>query len=95
VLWYYETIVPFATEEAKKMGKTLGGWVCWFIFLFVVDFFVPFMGYKPLGWRPGVWGFILCIILYVLVSLSTQAPVQKAQECIGYLEKELPKRNFM
>jgi SSS family solute:Na+ symporter len=51
--------------------------------------------YKPFGWWPGVWGFILCIILYVIVSLSTRAPVQKAQEFIGYLEKELPKRNFM
>jgi SSS family solute:Na+ symporter len=52
-------------------------------------------GYKPLGWWPGVWGFIVCIVLYVVVSLMTKAPVKKAQEFISYLNKELPKRNFI
>jgi SSS family solute:Na+ symporter len=52
-------------------------------------------GYKPLGWWPGVWGFIVCIVLYVVVSLMTQAPVKKAKEFISYLDKELPKRNFI
>jgi SSS family solute:Na+ symporter len=52
-------------------------------------------GYKPLGWWPGVWGFIVCIALYVVVSLMTKAPVKKAQEFINYLKKELPKRNFI
>jgi SSS family solute:Na+ symporter len=52
-------------------------------------------GYKPLGWWPGVWGFIVCIVLYVVVSLMTKAPVKKAQEFITYLNKELPKRNFI
>jgi SSS family solute:Na+ symporter len=52
-------------------------------------------GYKPLGWWPGVWGFIVCIVFYVVVSLMTKAPVKKAQEFISYLSKELPKRNFI
>jgi SSS family solute:Na+ symporter len=52
-------------------------------------------GYKPLGWWPGVWGFICCIVLYVVVSLMTEAPVKKAKEFISYLNKELPKRNFI
>ena len=52
-------------------------------------------GYKPLGWWAGVWGFIVCIILYVVVSLFPQAPVHKAKEFINYLNKELPKRNFL
>ena len=52
-------------------------------------------GYKPLGWWPGVWGFIVCIVLYIIVSLVTQAPTQKAEKFIGYLKKELPKRNFI
>ena len=52
-------------------------------------------GYKPLGWWPGVWGFIVCIVLYVFISLMTKAPVKKAQEFISYLNKELPKRNFI
>ncbi|MEJ2067377.1 MAG: sodium:solute symporter family protein [Deltaproteobacteria bacterium] len=52
-------------------------------------------GYKPLGWWPGVWGFIVCIVLYVFISLVTKPPVKKAQEFISYLNKELPKRNFI
>jgi SSS family solute:Na+ symporter len=52
-------------------------------------------GYKPLGWWPGVWGFTVCIVLYVVVSLMTKAPVKKAQEFISYLNKELPKRKFI
>jgi SSS family solute:Na+ symporter len=49
----------------------------------------------PLGWWPGVWGFIVCIVLYVVVSLFTKAPAKKAKEFISYLNKELPKRNFI
>jgi solute:Na+ symporter, SSS family len=52
-------------------------------------------GYKPLGWWPGVWGFIVCIILYIIISLVTRAPTQKAETFIGYLKKELPKKNFI
>jgi SSS family solute:Na+ symporter len=52
-------------------------------------------GYKPLGWWPGVWGFIVCIFLYIVISLLTRAPTRKAETFIGYLKKELPKRNFI
>jgi SSS family solute:Na+ symporter len=52
-------------------------------------------GYKPLGWWPGVWGFIVCIFLYIVISLLTPAPARKAESFINYLKKELPKRNFI
>jgi SSS family solute:Na+ symporter len=52
-------------------------------------------GLKPLGWWPGVWGLIVCIILYIIVSLLTPAPTKKAEGFINYLKKELPKRNFI
>jgi SSS family solute:Na+ symporter len=52
-------------------------------------------GYKPLGWWPGVWGFIVCIFLYIVISLLTRAPTRKAETFINYLQKELPKRNFI
>jgi SSS family solute:Na+ symporter len=51
-------------------------------------------GIKPLGWWPGVWGFFVSIALYIFISLLTEAPVRKAEEFIGYLKEELPKRNF-
>ncbi len=51
-------------------------------------------GVKPLGWWPGVWEFVVSIGLYIFVSLLTEAPIQMAEEFIGYLQDELPKRNF-
>jgi SSS family solute:Na+ symporter len=51
-------------------------------------------GIEPLKWWPGVWGFLVSISLYIFVSLLTEAPIQKAEEFIGYLKEELPKRNF-
>ncbi len=51
-------------------------------------------GIKPLGLWPGVWGLVVCIALYILVSLLTPAPRQKAEEFIHYLREVLPKGNF-
>ena len=52
-------------------------------------------GSKPLGLWPGVWGLIVCFVLYVGISFCTTAPVQKAEDFIGYLEKNLPKHKFL
>jgi SSS family solute:Na+ symporter len=51
-------------------------------------------GIEPFGWWPGVWGFLVSIALYIFISLLTEAPVRKAEEFIGYLKEELPKRNL-
>jgi len=53
------------------------------------------MGWKPLGWWPGTWGFIVCVILFVSVSLATKPPRKKADEFIGYLKEKLDKGNFI
>ncbi|MDD2388730.1 MAG: sodium:solute symporter family protein [Desulfobacterales bacterium] len=52
-------------------------------------------GLKPLGLWPGVWGVIVCTGLYICVSLVTRAPIEKAEEFIGYLEKDLPRYKFI
>jgi SSS family solute:Na+ symporter len=52
-------------------------------------------GYKPLGMWPGVWGLVVCLILFIGISRVTSAPQQKAEEFIGYLEKNLPRYNFI
>ena len=56
---------------------------------------LQFGGYKPLGWWPGVWGLVVCLFLYIIVSLLTQAPLEKADEFIGFLKKNLSKYNFI
>lgn len=44
---------------------------------------------KPLGWWPGVWGLIVCTVLFVVVSVLTRAPRDKADEFMGYLSQKL------
>lgn len=52
-------------------------------------------GWKPLGWWPGTWGFIVCVILFIGVSLATKPPAKKAEEFIGYLRGALKKGRFI
>jgi SSS family solute:Na+ symporter len=52
-------------------------------------------GERPLGWWPGTWGFIVCAVLFVVVSLCTRPPKDKAEEFIGYLREALKKGNFI
>lgn len=55
---------------------------------------LQFTGMKPFGLWPGVWGVIVCVSLYLGVSLMTEPPARKAEDFIGYLEKNLPKYKF-
>jgi SSS family solute:Na+ symporter len=52
-------------------------------------------GWRPLGWWPGTWGFIVCVILFVGVSLATKPPKKKADEFIGYLKQKLSEGRFI
>lgn len=52
-------------------------------------------GTKPLNVWPGVWGLVVCTVLYVSISLLTRAPVEKAEEFIGYLKKNLRRYRFI
>jgi SSS family solute:Na+ symporter len=52
-------------------------------------------GWKPLGWWPGTWGFIVCVILFIGVSLATKPPREKAEEFIGYLKEKLAEGKFI
>jgi SSS family solute:Na+ symporter len=55
---------------------------------------LQFSGYKPLGLWPGVWGLIVCVILYIVIGLLTEAPAKKARDFIGYIEENLVKHKF-
>jgi len=53
------------------------------------------LGWKPLGWWPGTWGFIVCVPLFIGVSLATKPPRKKAEEFIGYLKQKLAEGKFI
>ncbi|KKM10392.1 pantothenate permease [Clostridiales bacterium PH28_bin88] len=58
-----------------------------------LSLYLQYTNLKPLGWWPGVWAFIVSIILFVGVSLVTQPPTQRAEEFIGYLDQSLKQHN--
>jgi SSS family solute:Na+ symporter len=42
--------------------------------------------YKPLGLASGIWGIILSTIIFIVVSLMTKAPEDKAEEFLSYIK---------
>jgi len=59
----------------------------------VIAFWFQFGGVKPLGWGPGVWSGIVSASLFVIVSLLTAAPREKAEEFISYVNSALKEKN--
>lgn len=46
---------------------------------------------KPLGLASGIWGIVVSTLLFVIVSLMTKAPEQKANEFLNFVNTELKK----
>jgi SSS family solute:Na+ symporter len=61
----------------------------------VVTGFLQFSGIKPLGHWPAVWGGLVCLVAFVVISLLTRPPLKKAEEFLGYLEEGLKERNAL
>lgn len=47
---------------------------------------------KPFGLGSGVWGLALSTVLFIVVSLLTKAPTEKATEFIDYVNSELKQK---
>ncbi|WP_077617882.1 sodium:solute symporter family protein [Bacillus sinesaloumensis] len=56
-----------------------------------VVIFLEALQLKPFGYGSGVWGLLLSILIYVVVSYMTKAPEKKANEFLTYLKTELAK----
>jgi SSS family solute:Na+ symporter len=61
----------------------------------VVVLVLQVTGWKPLGWWPGCWGIVVCLPLFIGVSLATKPPAAKAEEFMGYLSSKLKEGNFI
>ncbi len=55
----------------------------------LVVFFFELTQIKPLGLASGLWGISISTILFIVVSLFTKAPEEKAEEFIGYIQNEI------
>jgi SSS family solute:Na+ symporter len=61
----------------------------------VVTGFLYFSRWRPLGHWPAVWGGLVCLVAFIVVSLVTRAPLEKAREFLGYVEEGLKERNAL
>jgi SSS family solute:Na+ symporter len=77
-----------------KRGTAFGAMVSMIVGAIIVLIF-QLTGWRPLGWWPGVWGFVVCVPLFVIVSLTTKPPKEKAEEFLGYLKGALKKGRFI
>jgi len=60
-----------------------------------IAIYFQFAGIKPFGYWPGVWTLIVSTLVFIIVSVLTEAPDKKASEFLGYLNSELKKRNIL
>jgi len=61
----------------------------------VVTGFLYFSRWRPLGHWPAVWGGVMCSATFIVVSLMTKPPSEKAEEFLGYLNQGLKERNAL
>ncbi len=56
---------------------------------------LQFSGWKPLGHWPGIWTLLITTILFILISLFTDEPKEKANKFINYVNTELEEKNIL
>jgi SSS family solute:Na+ symporter len=61
----------------------------------VVTGFLYFSRIRPLGHWPAVWGGLVCLVTFIVISFATKPPAEKAQEFLGYLEESLKEKNAL
>lgn len=59
----------------------------------IVAAYFQFGGVQPLGWGPGIWSGIVSLILFIVVSLFTEPPREKAEEFLDYVNGALKQKN--
>ncbi|QTL97587.1 sodium:solute symporter family protein [Iocasia frigidifontis] len=57
--------------------------------------YLQFTGWSPWGYPAGVWTLVISSLTFIIVSLLTIPPEEKADELLDYLDKELSKRNIL
>ncbi|MFW5976586.1 MAG: sodium:solute symporter family protein [Bacillota bacterium] len=61
----------------------------------ITTLILQFSGINPLEIEPGVWTLVISSFTFIIVSLFTSPPREKAEEFLGYLNKELDKKNIL
>lgn len=57
--------------------------------------YLQFNSWSPYGYGAGLWTLLISSLVFIVVSLLTKAPTEKAEKFIGYLNKECSQRNIL
>ena len=88
-------VVPSMFGAFFWKKATAAGSLSSIIFGSLTALYLQFSGWKPLGHGAGVWTLIVTAAVFVGVSFFTQAPTDKAEEFIGYLNRECKERDII
>ena len=88
-------VVPTIFGAFFWRGATAAGSLTSIILGAVTALYLQFGNLSPLGLAPGVWTLIITVVSFIVVSLFTEAPKQKANEFLGYLDEELADKNIL
>ncbi len=88
------TVPPIAGTFFWKRG-TAGGAIAGIIAGGVIAFWFQFGDIRPLGWWPGIWSGIVSSSLFILVSLLTKPPAEKASYFVKSINKLLKEKNVI
>ncbi|MFW6001514.1 MAG: sodium:solute symporter family protein [Halanaerobium sp.] len=88
-------VVPSMFGAFFWKGATAAGSLSSIIIGSFTAVYLQFSGWRPFGHAAGVWTLIVCVIVFITVSLFTEAPKEKADEFIDYLNKECEAKNII
>jgi SSS family solute:Na+ symporter len=88
-------VVPSMFGAFFWKGATAAGSLSSIIIGSFTAVYLQFSGWRPFGHSAGVWTLIVCVIVFITVSLFTEAQKEKADEFIDYLNQECEAKNII
>jgi SSS family solute:Na+ symporter len=88
-------VVPSIFGAFFWKGATAAGSLSSILIGSFTALYLQFSGWRPLGHAAGVWTLIVSVVVFVGVSLITEAPEEKADQFIDYLKSECEAKNII
>lgn len=88
-------VVPSIFGAFFWKGATAAGSLSSIIIGSFTAVYLQFSGWRPFGHAAGVWTLIVSVLVFVFVSLFTEAPKEKADQFIDYINKECESKNII
>jgi len=88
-------VVPSIFGAFFWKGATAAGSLSSIIIGSFTAIYLQLSGLRPYGHAAGVWTLIVTVLVFIFVSLFTEAPKEKADQFIDYLNDECKAKNIL